>query len=201
METKTIKHVLASKKDKKPTILNTELLKLNANTTNETVSLYYEDFEIILTYKKSRDGKTWYALSKLPKDVKMPEIGNPIYYKVSLVSMPILDFFNNQKINKSMKLTNEFEAIRQWAIERGIYTNGDPKTQYIKLQEEAGELAKAILKNDEKEFIDAIGDCVVVLTNLAALKGFTIEECINSAYEEIMNRKGKMINGTFVKEQ
>jgi NTP pyrophosphatase (non-canonical NTP hydrolase) len=99
-----------------------------------------------------------------------------------------------------MKLTNEFDSIRDWATERGIYEKGDPKTQYIKLQEEAGELAKAILKADEEEFIDAIGDCVVVLTNLAALKGHKIEDCINSAYSEIANRKGKMVSGTFVKE-
>lgn len=100
-----------------------------------------------------------------------------------------------------MKLTNEFSTIRDWAANKGIYASGDPKTQYIKLQEEAGELAKAILKNDDDEFIDAIGDCVVVLTNLAALKGYTIEECINSAYEVIAKRTGKMENGTFVKDK
>ncbi len=100
-----------------------------------------------------------------------------------------------------MKLTNEFSTIRDWAANKGIYASGDPKTQYIKLQEEAGELAKAILKNDDVEFIDAIGDCVVVLTNLAALKGYTIEECINSAYEVIAKRTGKMENGTFVKDK
>lgn len=100
-----------------------------------------------------------------------------------------------------MKLTNEFQSIRNWAANKGIYNSGDPKTQYIKLQEEAGELAKAILKNDEEEFIDAIGDCVVVLTNLAALKGYNIEECINSAFEIINKRTGKMENGTFVKDK
>ena len=100
-----------------------------------------------------------------------------------------------------MRLEKEFEPIRQWAWARGIYQIGDAKTQYIKLQEEAGELAKAILKNDDDEFIDAIGDCVVVLTNLAALKGYKIEDCINSAYEVIANRKGKMENGTFVKDE
>lgn len=100
-----------------------------------------------------------------------------------------------------MELTNEFESIRKWAFDKGIYAHGDPKTQYIKLQEEAGELAKSILKNDDEEFIDAIGDCVVVLTNLAALKGYTIEECINSAYQVIAKRTGKMQNGTFVKNQ
>ena len=100
-----------------------------------------------------------------------------------------------------MTLSNQFQPIRDWAQERGIYEKGDPKTQYIKLQEEAGELAKAILKNDEEEFVDAIGDCVVVLTNLAALKGYTIEYCINSAYEVIAKRKGEMIDGTFVKQE
>lgn len=94
-----------------------------------------------------------------------------------------------------------FAAIRMWAHQRGIYDKGDPKTQTLKLQEEVGELAKAILKNDASETIDAIGDCVVVLTNLAHLCGLSIEDCINSAYEEIKNRKGTMENGTFVKEQ
>jgi NTP pyrophosphatase (non-canonical NTP hydrolase) len=94
---------------------------------------------------------------------------------------------------------SSFDKIRNWAQERGIYEKGDPKTQYLKLQEECGELSKAILNNDEAEIIDAIGDCVVVLTNLSKLCGFKIEDCINSAYNEIQNRKGKMINGTFVK--
>ena len=78
--------------------------------------------------------------------------------------------------------------------------NRDTKTQYIKLLEESGELARAILKNDKPEFIDAIGDMVVVLTNLAALEGLKIEDCVTSAYSVIASRKGKMINGTFVKE-
>jgi len=99
-----------------------------------------------------------------------------------------------------MKLTTEFEPIRNWAESKGILSNGDAKTQCIKLFEEAGELSKAILKNDEEEFIDAIGDCVVVLTNLAKLKGYNIENCINSAYNVISKRTGKMQNGTFVKD-
>ncbi len=98
-----------------------------------------------------------------------------------------------------MKLTSEFQSIRDWAQQRGIYEKGDAKTQYIKLMEEAGELANAILKNNDDEFVDAIGDCVVVLTNLAKLKGHNIEDCINSAYSEIANRKGEMKNGSFVK--
>ena len=83
----------------------------------------------------------------------------------------------------------------------GIYESGDKKTQYVKLMEESGELAQAILKNDDIEFVDAIGDMVVVLTNLAHLGGYKIEECIEAAYTQIANRKGEMQNGTFVKEE
>lgn len=119
-----------------------------------------------------------------------------------------------------MKLTNEFDLIRQWAEERGLYKKGDTKTQFLKLIEEVGELGKAILKEDQEETIDAIGDIIIVLTNLTELsnkdiflkkemyKGtliitegeIKIEDCINSAYNVIKNRNGKMQNGTFVKD-
>ena len=99
-----------------------------------------------------------------------------------------------------MELKDEFGPIRDWAENRGLYEKGDIKTQFIKLQEEVGELAKAILKNDSSEFDDAIGDCVVVLTNLAHLGGVTIEDCVNKAYNVIAKRTGKMENGTFVKD-
>jgi NTP pyrophosphatase (non-canonical NTP hydrolase) len=94
----------------------------------------------------------------------------------------------------------QFQLIREWAENRGLYSKGDAKTQYIKLQEEAGELAQAILKDDQPEVIDAIGDMIVVLTNLAHLRGVSIEHCIESAYNVINKRKGSMVNGTFVKE-
>lgn len=94
---------------------------------------------------------------------------------------------------------NHFELIRQWARNRGLYEKGNVKTQYVKLMEESGELAKAILKQDQDELVDAIGDCVVVLTNLAHLAGTNIEHCIQSAYNEIKDRKGSMVNGTYVK--
>ena len=93
-----------------------------------------------------------------------------------------------------------FDKIRDWAEDRGIYANGDPKTQYIKLMEEAGEVGRAILKQDKPEIKDGIGDMVVVLTNLAELCDMTIEECVESAYEVISKRTGKMKNGTFVKD-
>ena len=72
----------------------------------------------------------------------------------------------------------------------------------LKLQEEAGELAKALLNNDKPEVIDAIGDMVVVLTNLAHLQGVTYRRLVlTEAYKVISKRTGKMINGTFVKDE
>ena len=96
--------------------------------------------------------------------------------------------------------SERFQKIRDWAAERGLYTKGDTKTQFCKLMEEAGELGRAVLKNDQEEFVDAIGDIVVVLTNMAHLGGTTIEECIDAAYSVIAKRTGKMVNGTFVKD-
>ena len=100
-----------------------------------------------------------------------------------------------------MKTDNRFQLIRDWAGERGLYTKGDTKTQFCKLMEEAGELGRAVLKDDKEEFVDAIGDMVVVLTNMAHLGGTTIEKCIDTAYNVISKRTGKMVNGTFVKDE
>ena len=98
-----------------------------------------------------------------------------------------------------VKEEDRFQKIRDWADERGLYDKGDTKTQFCKLMEEAGELGRAVLKDNQAEFVDAIGDMVVVLTNMAMLGGTSIETCIDAAYDEIKNRKGKMVNGTFVK--
>ena len=103
----------------------------------------------------------------------------------------------DRKINGK---ASRFDLIRSWANDRGLYDSGDPKTQTLKLMEEAGEICRAVLKNDKPEVIDGIGDCVVVLTNLAELAGTTIEDCIDAAYNEIKGRTGKMDNGTFKKD-
>ena len=111
------------------------------------------------------------------------------------------EFINNPEPFEQAENLEMFDNIRAWASERGLYEKGDAKTQYLKLQEEAGELARALLKDDQPEVIDAIGDMVVVLTNLAHQRGVYIETCIQSAYEVINQRTGKMINGTFVKDE
>jgi len=113
------------------------------------------------------------------------------------------ELWSEDQVDQKPSITNSdrFELIRDWARSRGLYDKGNSHTQYVKLQEEAGELAKALLKDDKPEVIDAIGDMVVVLTNLAHLQGVTIEDCVDSAYTVISKRTGKMINGTFVKDE
>ena len=118
------------------------------------------------------------------------------------------NWFNNPALDELYEITRKnlvedfnFNLIRDWAQQRGLYDKGNTHTQYVKLQEEAGELAKALLKDDQDEVVDAIGDMAVVLTNLAHLRGVNIETCIASAYDVISKRTGKMINGTFVKDE
>ena len=105
----------------------------------------------------------------------------------------------HENINKKPSSIS-FSDIRDWANERNIIEKGDAKTQLIKLYEETGELSEAILKNNKEDIIDAIGDSVIVLTNLAEMAGTNIEDCILSAYNEVSTRTGRMINGTFVKD-
>ena len=95
----------------------------------------------------------------------------------------------------------EFERVRKWATDRGLYKGGDPKTQMLKLMEEVGETSKAILKQDEPEIVDGLGDILVVLINLTHLAGYRLEDCLEGVLEIIEKRTGKMKNGTFVKDE
>ena len=92
------------------------------------------------------------------------------------------------------------DLIRKWATDRNLIEGSDIKSQFVKLIEEAGELANAIAKHDYAEFADAIGDMVVVLTIMAAQNGMLIEDCISSAYDEIKDRKGRMVDNIFIKD-
>lgn len=93
-----------------------------------------------------------------------------------------------------------FLKIRQWAEDRNLIKGATPAAQYEKFLEEVGELGRALIEDDADKFKDAVGDCIVVLTILAAQCGMTVEGCIESAYEQIKDRKGRMIDGKFVKE-
>jgi hypothetical protein len=99
-----------------------------------------------------------------------------------------------------MYTNEELEVLTsKWASDRGITTNGKVITQCMKLMEELGEMASHIAKGQPIE--DDIGDCVVVLNNIARLSGTTLNICWNVAYEDIKDRKGFLTeDGVFIKE-
>lgn len=95
---------------------------------------------------------------------------------------------------------SRFDDIRNWAHERNIVFGATPEKQFVKLIEEVGELAEGIAKNRLDAVYDGIGDAVVVLTIIAEQFNVSIEHCIELAWDEIKDRKGRLIDGTFVKE-
>ena len=101
-----------------------------------------------------------------------------------------------------MRTLEELEVLTtNWADARGILKNGKSVTQIGKLFEEGGELAGAVLKGKKDKIKDGIGDCLVVLNNVAKLEGTSLAECWDLAYEEIKDRKGYLNeDGNFIKE-
>ena len=94
----------------------------------------------------------------------------------------------------------QFEKIRNWAHARNIINGPTPQAQFVKLIEEIGELAEGIAKGRKDAVVDGIGDAAVVLTILAAQYDVSIEQCIEAAWVQIKDRKGKLTNGVWVKE-
>ena len=91
------------------------------------------------------------------------------------------------------------KQVEQWSKDKNL-DNGNPDRQALKFYEEAGEIGAAMSRNKLDDLKDGIGDTVVTLIILAQQHGMTLEQCLQYAYDEIKGRKGKTINGTFVKE-
>jgi len=97
-------------------------------------------------------------------------------------------------------------CIVEWAKEKGIFKGSSPLKQAQKTQEELLELKRALLdqaesKESKEEIKDALGDIMVTLLIQAEMQDLNLEECLDSAYEVIKKRKGKMVNGLFVKDK
>ena len=98
-----------------------------------------------------------------------------------------------------MSLENIVKKVVAWHIDRNLIDGSTHQAQYVKLIEEAGELAGNISRG--KDLRDDIGDMLVVLINLAAREGYSIESCLAVAWDDIKDRRGRMIDGIFVKEE
>ena len=92
-------------------------------------------------------------------------------------------------------------AVEEWADDKGIFEKATPMAQALKTLEETTELCTAINSDDRAEIIDAMGDIMVTLIIQAKMQKVSLEKCLESAYKVIAKRKGKMINGQFVKEE
>ena len=91
------------------------------------------------------------------------------------------------------------KLIEKWAREKNLDI-ADPEKQMLKVVEEVGEVAAALARNNKNDLRDGIGDVVVTLVILAIQNDMDLYECLNQAYNEIKDRKGKNVNGVFVKE-
>jgi NTP pyrophosphatase (non-canonical NTP hydrolase) len=98
-----------------------------------------------------------------------------------------------------LKTLEDFEqAIVQWHHDRNLIHGSDDKSQLCKLMEEFGELSSNVVKGNDVS--DDIGDMIVVLINIAERNGLSMVECMSQAWDDIADRKGRMIDGVFVKE-
>jgi len=100
-----------------------------------------------------------------------------------------------------MSKFKELESyVIDWGIAKGIFRESDSKSQLLKTVSEIGELADAINKGDRDEAIDAVGDVMVTLILLCKMENLDLTYCLESAYDVIAKRTGKMVNGVFVKD-
>ena len=102
------------------------------------------------------------------------------------------------KSDETQSLIENVDNIRKWHHDRNLIEGSDDKSQFAKLIQEAGELSDNICKG--KDIKDDIGDMIVVLINIAERNDLSITECVRTAWDDIKDRKGKMVDGVFVKE-
>ena len=99
-----------------------------------------------------------------------------------------------------MNLNELQDSTTQWAHDRNLINGTNSDKQFIKLIEEAGELAECIANGKQVGFKSELGDMLVVLNNLAVQNGTTLNECFAIAWDKIKDRKGEMRDGFYVKE-
>ena len=99
---------------------------------------------------------------------------------------------------ETQNLIETVELIKKWHHERNLIDGATAKDQVCKLIQEVGELSDNVCKG--RDISDDIGDCIVVLVNLAEREGLSLTSCVKVAYNDIKDRKGRMVDGVFVKE-
>jgi NTP pyrophosphatase (non-canonical NTP hydrolase) len=106
----------------------------------------------------------------------------------------------NKDIVVKPSASDLFAHVEQWAIAKGLDNQNNRNAQALKVMEEVGETMAALARGKKEAIKDGIGDSIVTLIILAMQCGFTATECLDAAYNEIKNRKGKTVDGVFIKE-
>lgn len=132
--------------------------------------------------------------------IVVPRVSNRLHTRDAFHGKDIQGIINKNK-KEIRKLMNKLvKNVKDWARERGL-DKADPRDQMLKVVEEAGEVAGALARNDVESARTEIGDNVVTLIILAMQMNMDIHECLNAAYDKIKNRKGKTINGIYIKDE
>lgn len=149
---------------------------------------------VSLTYTKS--GKEIY-IAHITKDYKL-------YRKTFDNYMDALIWRAEKEVElfgeESLQADKKIALIIKWGREREI-TN--PDKQFIKVVEEVAEIGREIVRGryDTDEIMDSLGDAMITIFILSDVLGFDPVEMYYKAYDVIKNRKGKVIEGSFVKEE
>ncbi len=129
---------------------------------------------------------------------------NLVYNKDQKVGIAPIGYnpWSKLEITQRKMKYNELESlVISWAEQKGIFAKGNPDAQCEKTFEEVTELSAAIYENNKEEIIDALGDILVTIIIQAEMQGLKLEDCLQSAYNVISKRTGKMIDGQFVKDK
>ena len=133
------------------------------------------------------------------RDNAISQINSAGHVPVSFYLSDIKAWLITTEENGMQAVAREKDVI-QWANDRNIFDSATSTSQHGKTLEEVNELTLALMTGDKVEAKDAIGDIAVTLILQAHIQGWTLGECLESAYQVIKDRKGKMVDGVFVKE-
>lgn len=146
------------------------------------------------------------CIEVIPRSVKRNKVGIE-YVQCTHYDLPAeirLDRFQEKYMLKSEYILKNFERklnIVNWAGDKGLIKPENKYVQLAKVMEELGELAKAIIKSDHEEIQDGIGDVRISLSILSEQLGFDVDHCEEMAWNVIKDRKGKMVDGSFIKNE
>jgi len=101
---------------------------------------------------------------------------------------------------KTNNMKETIDKVIQWAADKDLLKKENSLAQMAKVTEEVGEIARAVLHKNESKLLDGLGDAMITLILLAEMNGLCIEDCLEAAWLEIADRKGKTVDGTFIKE-